>query len=381
MKVLRICSVPLALLGYRSFLRELGSRDEVNLSIATSNDNFFEKLRNDDVYSVHELEIKREINILGDISSVFKAVILLLKLRPSIVHSNTPKGGLITALSSFICRTPVRIHTFTGQRWITLTGFKKILLIFTDRLIIALNTHVLADSQSQADFLNNKFKTNKVTCLGGGSFGGIDFDKFSLSKLDSIKIKIELEYSPDDFVILYLGRIAKDKGIGELVSSFLELNKEYPNFKLLLVGPYEKHLDPLEKNVEACMLSHPDIKKIDFTDEPEKYFSACDVFCLPSYREGFGTVIMEAAALSKASIGSKVYGISDAIVDNETGWLVKPKSVVELREKIRYTFLNRDELKQVGEKALTRARNRFDSNRVCNDLIEFYRSCLNEKGL
>tara|TARA_R110000868_G_scaffold153644_11_gene379193 strand:+ start:1537 stop:2682 length:1146 start_codon:yes stop_codon:yes gene_type:complete len=381
MNVLRICSVPLALLGYKTFFKELGAKDDVNLSIATSNDELFQKLTSKDHYNVCELEIKREINIFADIASILNAVKLLLRLKPSIVHSNTPKGGLISAISSYLCRTPVRIHTFTGQRWVTLKGVKRFLLIWADKLIIKLNTHLLADSKSQADFLNKHFKTNKVICLGEGSFGGIDLEKFSPSIERTLMIRDSLGYQDDDFVILYLGRVTKDKGIHELISSFVDLNKKYPNLKLLLVGPYEKKLDPLDENVEAVMLSHPHIKTIDFTDEPEKYFSACDVFCLPSYREGFGTVIIEAAAMSKASIGSDIYGISDAIIDNETGWLVKPRSVVELREKIRYTYLNRQELKQTGERALARARNSFDSGRVCDDLVEFYRRCLNEKGL
>lgn len=378
MRVLRVCSVPLALLGYRSHLREI-VRHGIDLTIATTEDDKFSYLKNEKFYKLKNVEINRDINIKSDVKSVINLYREITNLKPQIVHSNTPKGGIICTLASFMARTPVRVHTFTGQRWITLGGFKKQLLKIIDNIIIALNTHVLADSPSQADFLNKEFKTNKVRCLGLGSFGGVDLEKFDYKKYDKLKIRKEMNFSESDFIVLYLGRISRDKGIEDLLNAFLTIERS--NFKLLLVGPYEMELDGVSEQSEKIMLYHPRIFRFDFTNEPEKYFSACDLFCLPSYREGFGTVILEAAAMKRPTVGTNIYGISDAIVDGETGLLCKVKSPDDLKNKIEYFINNRDKLELMGEAAYKRVVDKFDYKVVTKNLINFYRKCLSEKNL
>ena len=379
MKILRICSVPLSLIGYKSFLRDLAQHSDVSMHIATSFDEQVSLLKQDEFYEMQRLEIKREIDPLSDIISILKAIFLINKIRPDITHSNTPKGGLVSAISSFVCRVPVRIHTFTGQRWITLNGFKRKLLMFVDRLIILLSTHVLADSPSQADFLNSELGIDKVKCLGEGSFGGIDLNKFNSKNVNEKVVRGELGFKDSDFVILYLGRISKDKGIEELIQAFIELNSH--NLKLLLVGPYEKNLDPISEAYEEIISDNTSIKRVDFTDQPEKYFSVCNLFCLPSYREGFGTVILEAAAFSKASLGSDIYGIRDAILHQDTGLLFNPKSVDDLKEKISFVVNNPVEWKSYGENAYKRLLNHFDYKLMSKNYADFYRSCLSEKSL
>ncbi|PIQ56793.1 MAG: hypothetical protein COW01_03630 [Bdellovibrionales bacterium CG12_big_fil_rev_8_21_14_0_65_38_15] len=382
LKVLRVFTVPIAMIGYKKHLEEQ-SRTGIDLHIGTSMDDKFDLLKNDNFYKTYRLNIAREISPLSDIRSCFNTYLLINKIKPNIVHSNTPKAGIVSSISSFLSGVPVRIHTFTGQRWITLKGLKRTILKFIDKIIISINTHVIADSPSQAAFLNKEFRTNKVVCLGAGSFGGICFDDKKEIKIPHIALNTrqKLGINETDFVMLFLGRVVKDKGVEELIDAFVSLKTKYKGIKLLVVGPVEELGNKISDHHLKILRHDPDIISTGYTSEPHLYYPICNIFILPSYREGFGTVILEAASFRKASIGTRIYGIQDAILDEVTGLLCEAGSSTDLSKKIERCLIDKNLVEQMGNKAFERALENFDYKVVTKNLLDFYRNCLNEKSL
>tara|TARA_R100000656_G_scaffold122649_1_gene98415 strand:- start:275 stop:1414 length:1140 start_codon:yes stop_codon:yes gene_type:complete len=378
-KVVRVCTVPLSLVGYTSHLEEL-VRNGVELVIITSQDEYFDKLKSSS-YKVIPLTIKRNISPLHDVVSIFKLILLLRKEKPDIVHSNTPKAGLISALAGLFSGVAVHLHTFTGQVWANYTGLKRQFFILIDRVIIQLNHAAIADSKSQAIFLEKETNlSNRVKCLGDGSFGGIDISKCITKHTDS-EVRQELGIGKDDFVLLYLGRVVKDKGIEELLDSYLQLKEKSESIKLLIVGPIEKSKNKISDIHLKILNNTPGVYTVGFTSETQRYYSACDILVLPSYREGFGTVVLEAGAFRKPTVGSRIYGVSDAIEDEKTGLLCEVGSSVDLTQKIERCFNDREFVAQMGEKSFARVKAKFDYKVVAKNLVSFYRRCLNEKGL
>jgi glycosyltransferase involved in cell wall biosynthesis len=326
------------------------------------------------------VEISRNINFLKDIKSLVDLYFIFKLNKYDIVHSSTPKAGLLTAVSAFLARVPVRIHTFTGQRWATKKGLFKKLLMFIDKIICQLNTDLFADSQSQIDFLvkNKIVQKDKIKVIHYGSFGGVDFEKFNSNKeLNNQEgVASNLKLNNNSLVLIFVGRINRDKGIVELILAFHSLSQKNYNVDLIIVGSMEDRLDPLPENIKALMKNDVRIHCTGYSAIPQKYLAIADIFCLPSYREGFGTSVIEAASMGLPAICTKIPGLIDAVVDGETGILIKKGSQNELESAI-ITFIDNPEmLCTMGEKAKSRAINCFQYEPIANKLIQEYRSLL-----
>lgn len=301
----------------------------------------------------HEnLVIKRDISPIFDLVSVIQLIILIRRHKPNILHSSTPKAGIVCALAGFLALVPVRIHTFTGQRWATLKGPKRLLLKMIDRLIVTMNTRVYSDSESQNQYLIEQkiVKPEKIFCIHKGSLGGIDIARFSNSKYKKDK---------NEVVYLFLGRINKDKGIEELISAFNLLVKEANDVALMLVGPNEMMNGDLSNDTREILEKNKKIKIIGSTNTPEKYIGIADVLCLPSYREGFGTVVIEAASMGVPAIGTKIPGLVDSIVPNKTGLLVEKQSVDSLFSGMLKMYQDSNLRTEMGNSAYRRAKEDF----------------------
>ena len=286
------------------------------------------------------------------------------------MHSITPKAGLLAMIASFLTRTPLRIHTFTGQVWATSSGSRRLILKYLDRLITYLATIVIVDSPSQQRFLlDEKVLTkNKSIVFGFGSVSGVDLNRFKPNKRIFFEVRHELMIPDDAFVFTFLGRLTKDKGILDLAHAFsiIEDKKAF----LLIVGPDEGEFVSEIKKINADKLDR--IRFIGFTKAPERPLAASNVLCLPSHREGFGSVIIEAAAMRVPSIASNIYGISDAIVNNETGILHKAHDVEAIRDAMTM-FLNDIQLSiKYGKAAKSRAIKFFDSKIISRHWLNFY---------
>jgi len=324
-----------------------------------------------DNVEVIDIPICREINLISDLKVLFLLMKLFYKSNFSLVHSVSPKAGLLAMLASFMTQVPVRLHTFTGQVWVTKHAIGKRLLRWLDRLINSLATIVLIDSHSQQDFLieNKVVKKTGSIVLGEGSISGVDLDRFRADPIVRKQVRLDLETPDNAIVFLFLGRIKKEKGMLGLAEAFSRIHQKYKNTMLWIVGPDEDSLRPkLEKITGICL--------IPFTNSPERYMAASDVFCLPSYREGFGSVIIEAGACGIPSIGSNIYGLSDAIVDGETGILISLKSVNELESAMELLVNDRELCQKMGKAAYERAKSMFPQDVLTKQLVDLYKDLL-----
>ena len=312
------------------------------------------------------LNFCRKLNVLIDLKIFFLLTYLLIKNKPFLSISITPKAGFLTALSSFITRVPCRIHWFTGQVWITKKGLVREFYKILDKLIFNLSLHVLVDSPSQKKFLisNNIISKNKSSVLLNGSVSGVNIKKFIFKNSTRISTRKKFKISKNDFVFLYLGRINKDKGIIDLIGAFKKI-QELQDVFLFLVGPVE------DNNIMHLIKDNKKIIYIDKTSSPEKWYSVADIFCLPSYREGFGSTIIEAASCNLPTLGSNIYGIKDAIIKNQTGFFHKAGCVTDIKKKMLFVMKNKNLLKAFGQKARRRVEMNFDEDLLAKKLFEF----------
>lgn len=317
---------------------------------------------------------KRDINILYDLITLCFIVFHIIKFRPNVMHSLTPKGGLIGMLASYICGTPIRIHTFTGQVWANKKGFFRGILKFIDKIVAFCATDIYADSHSQRDFLVNEgiCKRESVNVINKGSLSGVDLNRFSIDKFSSQDCEaLRSSLGIRNKVILYLGRINKDKGIYDLLEASYNLKSLDVTF--LLVGPVEPGFD--KDKIDACS----NVIHLDFSPEPEKYIAISEVLCIPSYREGFGTVVIEAGAMGKAAIGSDIYGLSDAIVNGVTGILF-PAGDIQALERALTKFINQDgNLSRLSTNAYERTKKQFDSKIMKSFFIDEYKRLISTR--
>ncbi|HEY6240661.1 MAG TPA: glycosyltransferase family 4 protein [Burkholderiales bacterium] len=316
--------------------------------------------------------IERRISPLRDLWALLCLVRHFRRHRFDVVHSVTPKAGLLAMAAAWLVRVPVRIHIFTGQVWVTRKRLAGALLRSVDRLIARLATHVLVDSRSQCEFLieNRVVPASKATVLANGSICGVDGERFRPDAAARRRIRGAIRVPEDAVVFLYLGRLSRDKGVQDLALAFTKLAERHVTVHLALVGPEE---DGLRRHIEEAVVPRADrVRIIDYTDRPEDYMAAADVFCLPSYREGFGQVALEAAAAGLPVIASRIYGIVDAVAEGETGLLHLPADVEGLRTCMETLLAQPDLRRRLGTAGRARALQDFSAARVTQALLEYY---------
>ena len=319
------------------------------------------------------IHIKRDINIIDDIKAVIELYKYFKKNKFYSVHSVSPKAGLVTSLAGAMAKVSNRIHIFTGQVWATKKGVLRYLLITFDWLIVKLNTRILVDGESQRQYLiKHKIVNNENSIvIGDGSIVGVNTERFNPKKEVRDKIRLDLKISETQIVYVFLGRLNKDKGIDELLSAFNSLVRENKNAYLLLVGVDED--DYMSRIQEFTNIKQNiNFKYYGKTPNPEILLQAGDVFCLPTYREGFGMSVIEASCLGLPVICSDTYGVLDAMVDNVTGLRCKVQDVDSLYYNMKQLFLDSDLRVKLGLKGRERVLDRFSSKFITNEWVKFY---------
>ena len=326
------------------------------------------------------IPIARPIAPMADLRALLALLRLFRQQRFDLVHSITPKAGLLAMLAGALAGVPLRLHWFTGQVWVTRAGLMRFLLKSADRLVARLATHVLADSASQRAFLiaQGIVAAPKSTVLAHGSICGVDTARFRPDQEARERVRQNHGIAPDAVLFLYLGRINRDKGTLDLAQAFAEAGAQQENAHLLLVGPDEEQLRAALSAAAAGCAAR--LHYAGMTDRPQEYFAAADVFCLPSYREGFGTTVIEAAAVGMPAIGSRIYGITDAIVEGETGLLFQAGDVRQLAQCMGALAGDAGLRARMGERARARALRDFSSAVVTAALLDYYAKLLPRNG-
>ena len=328
------------------------------------------------------INIPRSISILQDLRALFALWRLFRCQCFDIVHSTTPKAGLLAALAGIMAGISVRLHTFTGQQWLSQTGFTRFISRLADRLIGLLNTRCYADSHSQRQFLVREglVDPKKIYVIGHGSLAGVDMVRFNpnrWSQKQKESFKQKLSISLTSIVLIFMGRITKEKGILELLAAFSKIrSKDKYEVELLLLGPQDDERGG-SNGIEPGALDAEGVHYIGYSDSPEKYIAISDLLCLPSYREGFGTVVIEAAAMGVATLGTRINGLIDAVADGQSGMLVPPRSERAIYNALCFLLERPHGINRLGEAARLRALNLFDASIVNAMVAEEYCNLIN----
>ena len=325
------------------------------------------------------IEIPRKISIFYDLAALFMLYLFFKRHNFDIVHSITSKAGFITSIAGILTNTRYRFHTFVGQPWLFKSGLGRLIPKLCDQLIVRLNTQCYADSFSQRDLLIMELNQNakRIKVLGHGSLSGVDVIQFSPTE-SFLTLKQEFGIT-NQLVITFIGRLTEEKGIRELIESFIILDRCYPGkLHLLLIGPFENSNQKFNVAIKEMLSGIQNISLVGYTKNPEIYLSFTDIFCLPSYREGFGTVVIEAAAMGIPAVVCRVVGLTDSVAENHTGLFCSPRNIPELVEALRVFILNSSLRLLFGENAKKRAMNFFRSDIVVKNFIDEYDSIAND---
>ena len=327
---------------------------------------------------VSHIPFARKISLGTDLKNLLKLTALVRQVKPAVIHSITPKAGLLAMLAGLITGVPNRWHVFTGQVWATRRGFARSALKTLDRLIVLLASKVFADSASQCRLLRDEgvVRDGQIGMLGSGSIAGVDLKRFCPDTVNHERLRKQMGTDANACVFLFVGRLARDKGVFDLVQAFLEIASALRDIELWVVGPDEEGLlQALQESTENC---DAPIRWLGATPSPEQFMEAADVLLLPSYREGFGSVIIEGAACRIPTIAYRIDGVIDAVVDGISGLLVEVGQPTAFASAMKRLALDRELRLRLGHQAWESAVRDFSSERVTKVWLEFYRSQLNK---
>lgn len=328
-KLIRVSTIPMSLnIFLRGQLEMLNEHYDV-VAVSSPDAELDELAEREGVRTI-AVPMERHISLVKDMKSLINMIKVFNKEKPYIVHSMTPKAGLISMLAAWICRVPVRMHTYTGLVFPTATGLSQKILIFTDRILCFCANYINPEGQGVAKDLKAFNITNKpLHIIGHGNVRGVNIDYWNCNPKEEYKYNVisrsSLGIEEDDFVFLFVGRLVKDKGINELVEAFVQLQKQKNNskFKLLLVGPYEKELDPLNSQTIELLDSNDDIITVGSKKDVRPYYAIADLFVFPSYREGFPNTVLEAGAMGLPQIVTDINGSNEIIKDGLNGVIIQ----------------------------------------------------------
>lgn len=313
----------------------------------------------------------RDISIGKDFRGLCALVTLLRRHHFDIVFSVTPKAGLLAMIAGFLVQVPCRIHWFTGQVWVTRQGLGRQILKSADWLIAALANALLADSPTQRDFLVEQgvVRASKISVIAHGSICGVDSERFCPDAVARRKVRAFFGIPPEATTVLFLGRLNVDKGLRELSGAMQVLGRRFPEVHWLFVGPDEGGV--VKKICQETSAFAERVHFHGFSAQPEQFMAAADLFCLPSYREGFGSSILEAAAVGVPGVATRIYGLIDAVEEGVTGVLVPPRDVDALTSALSDLLQDGARREVMGKAARRRAVEHFGESRIVDGLSAF----------
>lgn len=327
-----------------------------------------------------EVPMHREISIKADINCLGRLVKLFRREKPFIVHANTPKGSLLALIAAKIAGVPNRLYTVTGLRYQGATGIFRFILMSMERISCLFATRVIPEGMGVKKALVADHITSKpLEVILNGNINGIDTSYFEpdACRINRKSMRDSLNLSDDDFVFIFIGRIVRDKGMNELADAMRRLKGNYSQCKLILVGPFESELDPLDADNETFYKTDDCVRYVGFQEDVRPYLLAADALVFPSYREGFPNVVMQAGAMGLPSIVTDINGCNEIIIDGENGRIIPPRNIDALYNMMKRFMDDTDDVAYMAAKARDMIKDRYEQRDVWNALLDTYRQLEN----
>ena len=387
-KLVRVTTVPsqilLQLKGQPAYMKKLGFDVSLVCSYEESNN---EVIKTETGIAVFNIHYTRTISLINDFISLIKTYFYFKKEKPHVVHTHSPKAGLIGMLAAKMAGVPVRMHTVAGLPLMEVVGLKRQILNNVERLTSWSASQVYPNSKALMEFMKKERLANpsKLKVIGNGSTNGIDTKYFhkNICKVSHLeKLKLELGIVDGDVVFIYVGRIVKDKGIRELMHSFRKLSDIYSNSKLIIVGSEESEVHGLIcSETREIIETNKNVIHVGWQRDIRPYLALSNIFVFPSYREGFPGVVMQAGSMGLPSIVSDINGNNEIIQDGINGVLVAVKNTVALYEKMSLLLDNKILRRQLSYTARNMIQERFEQQYVWSELHKEYLNLLSDSGL
>lgn len=373
-KIIRTSTIPMSLYTFaRKQLIEL--KDMYEVMAVSSPDDALGKLHEECGVRTVAIPMERHISIFRDLKSLMQMIRLFRKERPDMVHSITPKAGLISMLAAWLTRVPVRIHTFTGLVFPTSTGMKRKILISMDKLVCACATYVNPEGHGVANDLRRFGVTKKpLHIIGNGNVRGVDMTYYD--RTPDVMTEVEKLRKEELVTFCFIGRIVRDKGINELVTAFDKLHLEHPKTRLILVGSYEEMLDPLNEETKVRIEQGEGIEYVGRQSDVRPWLAASDIFVFPSYREGMPNCVLEAGAMGLPCIVTDINGSNEIIVQSENGEIIPSKDTEALYSKMKKWVEQPIKVKGMAAKARQMVADRYEQQMIQKATIAVYRDLL-----
>lgn len=370
-KLLRISTIPSSLeLLLKGQLKMLSEHYDI-LAVSSPGEDMKMIAEREGVRTI-AVPMERRISLVKDFISLIRLIILFAKEKPDMIHSITPKAGLLSMLAAWITRVPIRMHTFTGLVFPTATGKMKTLLITMDKLTCFCATNINAEGEGvRQDLINYRITTKPLSIIANGNVNGLDL--FYYDRTERMKKEAEKYRAEKVFTFCFIGRIVKDKGINELVRAFTNLFLDN-QIRLFLIGSFEKKLDPVLPEVEKQILTHPAIHFMDWQSDVRPFLAASDALVFPSYREGFPNVVMQAGAMGLPSIVTDINGCNEIIVSGKNGVIIPPKDEQALYEAMSWFLDHPDKVREMAANARPMIASRYEQKMVWEALLEEYKT-------
>lgn len=371
LKIIRSATVPQSLDSFcNGVLKELSQEYEV-VAVSSPGEALDKVSRREGVRTI-AVPMERHISLMNDLRSLWQMWRVMRRERPDLVHSMTPKAGLICMMAAWLARVPRRVHMFTGLVWPTSTGLKRRILMATDWLTCACATHVIPEGEGvKNDLLSHHITRKPIKVLGYGNVKGIDMEHYNPALFSNVSHQ-------EGFTFVFVGRIVRDKGINELVAAFDRLHGDYPDVRLVLIGPREDDLDPVLPATLERINSGNGIEAVGPQSDVRPFYASADALVFPSYREGFPNVVIEAGAMGLPSIVTDINGSREIIIDGQNGVIVPPRDEEALYQAMKRFVEQPDEIAAMAQKARGLIASRYEQSYVRQCLYDFYHEILNQ---
>lgn len=359
---------------HKTNIEELSKKFDVYVISNFEDESVFKDVN---IVKAFPVKIERRPTIIGNIKALFEIYKIFKREKFDAFLSQTINASLLSAIAGKFSKIPVRIRIFTGQLWTTMPPLKKKFFKFLDKITVVCNTNLLVDGKSQREYLINEgiLKEGQADVLANGSICGVDTDRFKPIENIRVQERIKFGISSDDVVFAFMGRINREKGIFELLQATNNIVKTCKGLKLVLIGNFEGFDDNIISKYPKLKVGE-NIILYGYTSEPYRALQIADVFCLPSYREGFGMSVIEAAAVGLPVIGSDAYGLRDSFVDGVTGLKCKAKDVSTLQDSMLKLYKSKTLRERMSIEGRNRVVQKFDRSLVSKAWLDYFKQLL-----